>query len=50
VARDTDYRINVAGQRGITNSIMMDGGDNNSAFFGEQRGGTRPPFTFSRRR
>jgi len=47
VARDTDYRINVAGQRGISNSIMMDGGDNNSAFFGEQRGGTRAPFTFS---
>ncbi|MBN1552062.1 TonB-dependent receptor, partial [bacterium] len=25
----------------------MDGADSNSAFFSEQRGGTRPPFTFS---
>lgn len=47
VARDDDYRIHVGGQRAITNSILMDGVDNNSAFFGEQRGGTRPPFTFS---
>lgn len=42
-----DYRVQIAGQRGNANNLMMDGADNNSAFFGEQRGGTRPPFTFS---
>ncbi|MBN1878815.1 TonB-dependent receptor [bacterium] len=42
-----DYHVQVAGQRGNANNLMMDGADNNSAFFGEQRGGTRPPFTFS---
>ncbi|MGB3976405.1 MAG: carboxypeptidase-like regulatory domain-containing protein, partial [bacterium] len=42
-----DYKVQIAGQRGNANNLMMDGADNNSAFFGEQRGGTRPPFTFS---
>ncbi len=41
------FRVQIAGQRGNANNLMMDGADNNSAFFGEQRGGTRPPFTFS---
>ncbi len=45
--KDDYYRVNVGGQRSITNSILMDGVDTNSNFFGEQRGGTRPPFTFS---
>lgn len=39
--------LSISGARGINSNIMMDGADNNSAFFGEQRGGTRPPFTFS---
>ena len=42
-----NYHVQVGGQRGINNNLMMDGADNNSAFFSEQRGGTRPPFTFS---
>ncbi|MBN1355486.1 TonB-dependent receptor [bacterium] len=42
-----DYHVQIGGQRGINNNLMMDGADNNSAFFSEQRGGTRPPFTFS---
>ncbi|MFC1853688.1 carboxypeptidase regulatory-like domain-containing protein, partial [candidate division CSSED10-310 bacterium] len=39
--------LSLSGARGINSNIMMDGADNNSAFFGEGRGGTRPPFTFS---
>ncbi len=42
-----NYHVQVSGQRGNANNLMMDGADNNSAFFGEQRGGTRPPYTFS---
>ncbi len=42
-----NYHVQVSGQRGINNNLMMDGADNNSAFFSEQRGGTRAPFTFS---
>jgi len=38
--------INV-GARGIQNSFNIDGANSQSAFFGEERGGTRPPFTFS---
>ncbi len=41
-----DNAIHVGG-RGIQNSFNIDGADSNSSFFGEQRGGTRPPFTFS---
>lgn len=43
----TDYHVQVGGQRSTSNNLMMDGADSNSAFFSEQRGGTRPPFTFS---
>ncbi len=35
------------GARGIQNSFNIDGSNNQSSFFGEERGGTRPPFTFS---
>src|SRR6266567_3581395 len=38
--------LSVAGQRGIHNNISVDGADFNNPFFGEQRGGQRPPFTF----
>ena len=40
-------RVSVNGQRGIMNSFNVDGADSNSSFFGEQRGGTRPAFTYS---
>ncbi|MCE2421920.1 MAG: TonB-dependent receptor [Gemmatimonadetes bacterium] len=39
--------LNIAGQRGIFNNVMVDGGDFNNPFFGEQRGGQRPAFTFN---
>ncbi len=39
--------ISVSGQRGIFNNISVDGADFNNPFFGEQRGGQRPPFTFN---
>ncbi len=39
--------LTIAGQRGIHNNISVDGADFNNAFFGEQRGGQRPPFTFN---
>ncbi len=35
------------GARGVQNSFNVDGANSQSAFFGEERGGTRPPFTFS---
>jgi len=35
------------GARGIQNSFNIDGTNSQSSFFGEERGGTRPPFTFS---
>jgi hypothetical protein len=35
------------GARQIQNSFNIDGGSDNSVFFGRQRGGTLPPFTFS---
>lgn len=44
---DDSNRVHLGGQRGINNSFNVDGADSNSSFFGEQRGGTRPPFTFS---
>ncbi len=37
----------IAGQRGIHNNISVDGADFNNPFFGEQRGGQRPAFTFN---
>ncbi len=39
--------ISVAGQRGIYNNVSVDGADFNNPFFGEQRGGQRPAFTFN---
>jgi outer membrane receptor for ferrienterochelin and colicin len=42
-----DGRVAVGGNRGINNSFNIDGADSNSNFFGEERGGTRPAFTFS---
>lgn len=39
--------MSVTGQRGINNNIMVDGADFNNPFFGEQRGGQRPGFTFN---
>jgi len=39
--------LTVNGQKGIQNNISVDGADFNNPFFGEQRGGQRPPFTFN---
>ncbi|HET7251375.1 MAG TPA: TonB-dependent receptor, partial [Gemmatimonadales bacterium] len=39
--------LTVSGQRGIHNNVSVDGADFNNPFFGEQRGGQRPPFTFN---
>jgi outer membrane receptor for ferrienterochelin and colicin len=39
--------LTVAGQRGIHNNVAVDGADFNNPFFGEQRGGQRPAFTFN---
>jgi hypothetical protein len=39
--------LTVAGQRGIHNNVAVDGADFNNPFFGEHRGGQRPPFTFN---
>ncbi len=39
--------LNIGGQRGIFNNVVVDGADFNNPFFGEQRGGQRPAFTFN---
>jgi hypothetical protein len=39
--------LSVGGQRGIHNNVAVDGADFNNPFFGEQRGGQRPAFTFN---
>ncbi len=39
--------LSVSGQRGIYNNVSVDGADFNNPFFGEQRGGQRPAFTFN---
>jgi hypothetical protein len=39
--------LTISGQRGINNNVMVDGADFNNPFFGEQRGGQRPAFTFN---
>ncbi len=39
--------LSVGGQRGIYNNVSVDGADFNNPFFGEQRGGQRPAFTFN---
>ncbi len=44
---DREERAHIAGGRGIFNAFQVDGADNNSSFFGEEKGGVRPPFTFS---
>ena len=39
--------LNISGQRGIFNNFIVDGADFNNPFFGEQRGGQRPAYTFN---
>jgi hypothetical protein len=39
--------ISIGGQRGIHNNYSVDGADFGNPFFGEQRGGQRPAFTFN---
>jgi hypothetical protein len=39
--------LSINGQKGISNNVSVDGADFNNPFFGEQRGGQRPPFTFN---
>jgi hypothetical protein len=39
--------ITINGQKGIHNNVSVDGADFNNPFFGEQRGGQRPAFTFN---
>jgi len=39
--------LTINGQKGINNNVMVDGADFNNPFFGEQRGGQRPPYTFN---
>jgi hypothetical protein len=39
--------LTINGQKGINNNVSVDGQDFNNPFFGEQRGGQRPPFTFN---
>ncbi|HEY4647542.1 MAG TPA: TonB-dependent receptor, partial [Gemmatimonadales bacterium] len=39
--------LSIGGQRGIHNNVSVDGADFNNPFFGEQRGGQRPAFTFN---
>src|SRR5439155_26188323 len=39
--------LSINGQKGIGNDISGDGADLNNPFFGEQRGGQRPAFTFN---
>jgi hypothetical protein len=41
------YRQTVEGARGVQNNLQIDGASFNSKFNGEQRGGTRIPFSFS---
>lgn len=44
---DDNGRAHVGGMRGIQNNFNIDGANAQSSFFGEERGGTRPAFTFS---
>jgi hypothetical protein len=39
--------LTINGQKGIQNNVSVDGADFNNPFFGEQRGGQRPAFTFN---
>lgn len=38
--------LSINGQKGIHNNVSVDGADFNNPFFGEQRGGQRPAFTY----
>lgn len=42
----TSYYTSVEGARGVQNNVQIDGMSFNSRFNGEQRGGTRIPFSF----
>ncbi len=44
---DDNGRAHIGGMRGIQNNFNIDGANAQSTFFGEERGGTRPAFTFS---
>ncbi len=44
---DDNQRAHIGGMRGIQNNFNIDGANAQSSFFGEERGGTRPAFTFS---
>ncbi|MCS7181547.1 MAG: TonB-dependent receptor [Thermoanaerobaculum sp.] len=44
---DENGRAHIGGMRGIQNNFNIDGANSHSSFFGEERGGTRPAFTFS---
>ena len=44
---DPTVVICIGGQKGIHNNVSVDGADFNNPFFGEQRGGQRPAFTFN---
>jgi hypothetical protein len=46
VVNSQGYRTAVDGNRGVQNNLMIDGASFNSQFAGEQRGGTRIPFSF----
>jgi hypothetical protein len=43
----TGGQFSIAGQRGSQTNLQIDGVDANNSFFGENRGGSRIPFTFS---
>lgn len=43
----TGGQFSIAGQRASQTSVQIDGVDANNSFFGENRGGSRVPFTFS---
>ncbi|RLE24772.1 MAG: hypothetical protein DRJ08_00245 [Acidobacteria bacterium] len=47
VSEAAGSRVTGMGTRGIMNNLQIDGAGYNSTFFGEQRGSTRIPFTFS---
>lgn len=43
----TGGKFSIAGQRPSQTNVQIDGADGNSGFFGENRGGSRIPFSFS---
>ena len=42
-----DQTLTANGARGLSTDFNIDGASSNNDFFGQQTGGTRPPFTFS---